>query len=196
MPGPRGPTLPGIQSHSPLVVRRAVSVSVSFSEVHRRSGGTVRVDRPSTHPSMNAGERPCTWPREPPTDLESVRPQATSLGRRAPLRGVVRLPQRTCAWQSCTGPHDGRDRGWETWLVRSPGVERSPRRALGAGGWRWSVRRDATCTVASGRRTPSRGARKPNARRRHASVASDPSRCEVTSTADINDSGQRPHGAV
>ena len=86
--------------------------------------------------------------------------------------------------------------GWETWLVRSPGVERSQRRALGAGGWRWSVRRDATCTVASGRRTSSRSARKPNARQRHASGASDPSRCEVTSMADINDSGQRRRRTV
>jgi hypothetical protein len=50
--------------------------------------------------------------------------------------------------------------------------------------------------VASGRRTPSRSARKPNTRRRHASVASDPSLCEVTSMADINDSGQQRRDAV
>jgi hypothetical protein len=50
--------------------------------------------------------------------------------------------------------------------------------------------------VASGRRTPSRSARKPNARRRHASGVSDPSRCEVTSMADINDCGQRRRRAV
>jgi hypothetical protein len=50
--------------------------------------------------------------------------------------------------------------------------------------------------VASGRRTPSRSARKPNAKRRRASVASDPSRYEVTSMADINDSEQRAARAV
>lgn len=41
-----------------LAACQAVSVSLSFSDVHCRSGGTIRRGRPSTHPPMNAGERP------------------------------------------------------------------------------------------------------------------------------------------
>jgi hypothetical protein len=51
---------------------RPVSVSVSFSRVHDRSGATPPSARHEAGPSMNAGERPRTQPTTPPPQLESV----------------------------------------------------------------------------------------------------------------------------
>lgn len=89
----------------------SVSVSVSFSAVRGRSDKTGASSRRLNRSPVNAGERPRPKSSRSPPQLESVRPRATSLGRRAPLRGAVRLPQGTCTRPSCTGPHDGRNRG-------------------------------------------------------------------------------------
>jgi hypothetical protein len=51
----------------------SVSVSVSFSAVRGRSDGTEDRSRSGEQPTVNAGERPCTRPREAPTQLESER---------------------------------------------------------------------------------------------------------------------------
>jgi hypothetical protein len=50
----------------------AVSISVSFSPVRRRSGETHGRARPGDRPPMNPGERPRTTRTTPPTQLESV----------------------------------------------------------------------------------------------------------------------------
>ncbi len=46
--------------------------SVSFSPVHGRSGEPLSRPRVDSRPPMNAGERPCTPPTNPPPQLESV----------------------------------------------------------------------------------------------------------------------------
>lgn len=59
--------------------------------VHGRSDGIEGGSQLHGRPPTNAGERPRPMPLGPPTQLESVRPRATFLARRAPLRGAVRL---------------------------------------------------------------------------------------------------------
>jgi hypothetical protein len=61
---------------------RPVSVSVSFSRVHDRSGATPPSARHEAGPSMNAGERPRTQPTTPPPQLESVLGGAGCRGHR------------------------------------------------------------------------------------------------------------------
>ena len=61
--------------HGPSPVLRrnaAVSVSVSFSPVHGRSGETRSRPHAGGQPPMNPGERPRTTPTTPPPQLESV----------------------------------------------------------------------------------------------------------------------------
>lgn len=53
-----------------------VSVSVSFSAVHGRSGETEGGSRSHNRPPMNAGERPCMRPCDAPPQLGSVHPGA------------------------------------------------------------------------------------------------------------------------
>lgn len=60
---------PELQSLQALIACPAVSVSVSFNPVHRRSGETRSRASPDGQPSMNAGERPRT---HHPPQLESV----------------------------------------------------------------------------------------------------------------------------
>ncbi len=116
------------------------------------------------------------FPPLSPPDLRGARPRTTAWGRRAPLRRAVRLLRSAHAPRRWTSPYDIRtttETGEASWLAGSPGVEHRRRREPSAGDWRWWTRRGVISTATTGPRTPCRGARKRNAKRRHAADARD-----------------------